>query len=293
MATINENNTENTKDDQQKDDQQKIKVKRSRRRLYETGEPNETEKTTAPPEVKETKKETKPTTKPAAKTKAKVSKKAPEKIKPAAKKSEEEPPVKTAEPPVKKEPPKKEPAAKKEPPKKESTKTPEPPPPPAPVTSRQEDAPEADNKRATQAHTIVKKYAYFSLGTTILPLPLLDVSLLTALQLKMIQRISKLYDVPFQKHLGKSIILSLLGGLNAFSLSRLAFRGLLKIVPGAGYLAGLNFLSVTAITTATTYAIGKVFIQHFETGGTLLNLKPQEFKEYMNKECDRRLKEDQ
>ncbi len=31
---------------------------------------------------------------------------------------------------------------------------------------------------------------------------------------------------------------------------------------------------------ASTWALGKVFIQHFESGGTFLDFKPEEVKEY-------------
>ena len=37
---------------------------------------------------------------------------------------------------------------------------------------------------------------------------------------------------------------------------------------------------MTILAGATTYAVGKVFIQHFESGGTFLNFNPDSVKEY-------------
>jgi uncharacterized protein (DUF697 family) len=42
-----------------------------------------------------------------------------------------------------------------------------------------------------------------------------------------------------------------------------------KFVPVVGSLAGM--ITEPAIAAAATYALGKVFIQHFESGGTLLD----------------------
>jgi len=38
--------------------------------------------------------------------------------------------------------------------------------------------------------------------------------------------------------------------------------------------------TMVLISGPTTWALGKVFIQHFETGGTLLDLNPDEVREY-------------
>lgn len=38
--------------------------------------------------------------------------------------------------------------------------------------------------------------------------------------------------------------------------------------------------AMSAISGAITYAIGQVFIQHFESGGTFLDFDPKKVKEY-------------
>jgi uncharacterized protein (DUF697 family) len=54
--------------------------------------------------------------------------------------------------------------------------------------------------------------------------------------------------------------------------------GLLKMVPLVGPVLG--GFSMSLFSGAATYAIGKVFIQHFEAGGTFLDFNPVTVKEY-------------
>ncbi len=42
----------------------------------------------------------------------------------------------------------------------------------------------------------------------------------------------------------------------------------------------LGALSMPVMAGASTYAIGKVFIQHFESGGTFLTFDPKAVKDY-------------
>jgi uncharacterized protein (DUF697 family) len=46
------------------------------------------------------------------------------------------------------------------------------------------------------------------------------------------------------------------------------FSSGLKMIPGVGTIAGM--FATPAISAASTFAVGRVFVQHLETGGTLL-----------------------
>ena len=48
--------------------------------------------------------------------------------------------------------------------------------------------------------------------------------------------------------------------------------------------------SASAFGGATTYAVGKVFIQHFEMGGTLLNFNPDEVRKYFQEQYQQGMK---
>jgi uncharacterized protein (DUF697 family) len=53
----------------------------------------------------------------------------------------------------------------------------------------------------------------------------------------------------------------------------------LKTVPVLGMLAG-GFV-MPALSAGASYAIGKAFIQHFESGGTLLDFNPPDYREFV------------
>lgn len=131
--------------------------------------------------------------------------------------------------------------------------------------------------KTDEANAIVKKYMLAALVPGLVPLPLIDLAALAGIQLKLVHSLAKLYDVEFSEQLGKSLIASLLGGGIPVSLSA-NLASLIKGLPLVGTVAG--GISVAVCGGASTYAVGKVFIQHFESGGTLLNFDPQQMRDY-------------
>ena len=142
-------------------------------------------------------------------------------------------------------------------------------------------APVADKEG--QARKIVNKYMWLSMGVGFLPFPLLDTAGILALQLRMLQLLSELYNVPFSRDLGKKLISALLGSVVPASLAG-SVMSAVKMVPFLGPIAGL---SMPIFAGAATYAIGKVFIQHFESGGTFLDFEPAKVQEYFRQEFEK------
>jgi uncharacterized protein (DUF697 family) len=132
--------------------------------------------------------------------------------------------------------------------------------------------------KEAQAHELVRHYVWWSAGAGLIPLPVVDLAAVTGVQLKMLGRLAEHYHMPFSEHRGKSIIGALLGSVVPANLARGALGSFIKAVPLVGSLAGL--LTMPALSGAATYAIGKVFIQHFEAGGTLLDFDPDKMKSY-------------
>lgn len=132
-----------------------------------------------------------------------------------------------------------------------------------------------DNLRV-KADKIIKDYAFGSTLTGFIPLPFLDMMSLVGVQRIMIYRLSKLYGVPYSKTLAKSFLASLMSSFTATAASP-ALGSILKIIPGIGTFAG--GVGMAAMGSASTYALGKVFQQHFESGGTLNNFDPEAVKE--------------
>ena len=132
-------------------------------------------------------------------------------------------------------------------------------------------------RKQRQAEDIVKRYSYGSLLPGLVPIPWVDVALIAGVQLKMVQRLAKLYETPFSEQLGKSAIGALVGGGAAGSLAVIS-ANLLRPVPILGQIGGV--LTMSLFGSASTYAVGKVFTQHFETGGTLLTFDAKKMKAY-------------
>jgi uncharacterized protein (DUF697 family) len=149
--------------------------------------------------------------------------------------------------------------------------------------SVQEAAEQDLDLRSSQANNLIKKHVIVVMGASLVPFPLFDLLALTSVQLKMLHSLAKLYEVPFSKNLGKSSIVSLLGGVMPTSTA-MTLASLAKAVPGLGTATGV--ISVSLLGGATTYAIGSVFEQHFESGGTLLDFDAKKMRAYFSNKLE-------
>ncbi|OQX27299.1 MAG: hypothetical protein BWK80_05885 [Desulfobacteraceae bacterium IS3] len=138
--------------------------------------------------------------------------------------------------------------------------------------------------KADTAYKIVKKYMLGAAAAGLIPFPLIDMAALAGIQLKMLHSLSKIYDVEFSENIGKSLIASLLGGGIPLSFS-FNIAGWLKAAPFYGFIGGI--LGTSVFGGASTYAIGKVFVQHFESGGTLLTFDPEKMRAYYTREFEK------
>jgi uncharacterized protein (DUF697 family) len=132
------------------------------------------------------------------------------------------------------------------------------------------------------AQAIVKKYALYSAGAGLIPIPLADFAAITALEVKMLSELGTLYDVPFSQEMVRPIVASLIGGYTSTKVGYGIGGSLMKSVPIVGQAIGL--LSVPAFGAGMTYAIGKVFIQHFASGGTFLDFDPEKVRSHFGKD---------
>ncbi|MGO8792960.1 MAG: YcjF family protein [Terriglobia bacterium] len=133
-------------------------------------------------------------------------------------------------------------------------------------------------EREVNAFKTVKKYMWISGGAGLIPVPFVDWAAVSGVQLKMIAELSKIYEVPFKASRGKAIIGSLAGFVLPYTLACGFVGSMLKAIPVVGALAGAPAMVV--FCGAYAWALGNVFIQHFESGGTFLNFDPEAMKEY-------------
>ncbi len=128
------------------------------------------------------------------------------------------------------------------------------------------------------SEALVKKHVLWSIGCGLIPLPLVDLAAITGTQIHLVSKMSAAYGVPFSEHRVKNIITPLIASVGVVPVGASLISSLVKSVPVFGTLVGVASMPVVA--GATTYAIGKVFISHFEAGGTLLDFNPEAMKAY-------------
>lgn len=133
------------------------------------------------------------------------------------------------------------------------------------------------------ADRIVRENMLWATGGGLIPVPMLDVVAITAVELKMLKELSSLYEVPFREDQVKSILTSLLAGVAAPALGAIT-ASLLKAVPILGVLSGS--IAVPGAAAALTYAVGKVFVQHFASGGTFLDFDPKKVREHFARQFE-------
>jgi uncharacterized protein (DUF697 family) len=134
------------------------------------------------------------------------------------------------------------------------------------------------SERELKSIKIVKRYMLWSMGAGLIPVPFLDWAAVSGVQLRMIAELSKIYDVAFKESCGKAAIGSLAGFVLPHAMAFGWMGSMIKAIPGVGALAGAPAMAL--FSGAYAWALGNVFIQHFESGGTFLNFNPEEVREY-------------
>ena len=137
-----------------------------------------------------------------------------------------------------------------------------------------------DMDKNKQANETIKKHVLWSMGAGLVPLPLIDVAAVTAVQIDMIRDLCKLYEVEFSESVTKSILASLAGS----TLAKIG-ASMLKAIPGVGTILG--GVSMSVMSGATTYAVGQVFTSHLETSGDLAKFDINTAKQAFEREFEK------
>ncbi len=135
-----------------------------------------------------------------------------------------------------------------------------------------------------EANRIIRQNVLWAAGGGVIPFPLLDMIAITVVNAKMLKELSVVYEVPFKEDQVKNIVASLLAGLGAPTLGMALTVSLVKAVPVVGVLSA--FVAVPGLAAAFTYAVGKIFVQHFASGGTFLDFDPKKVREHFAREFE-------
>jgi uncharacterized protein (DUF697 family) len=129
----------------------------------------------------------------------------------------------------------------------------------------------------SRVEAIIKNRALLAAGIGLVPVPVFNLVSVAAIQISMVQSITRLYDIEAKKSWIKNMIASVLGGFGATALSGAALKNL-----GGTPLVGtsLAVLSAPAVNGLTTYAIGYMFVRYFESPKGLLKANAGALKEW-------------
>lgn len=134
--------------------------------------------------------------------------------------------------------------------------------------------------RRIQCDLAISNHVTIALGAGFIPVPFVDFAAVTAVQVDLLYRLCKAYEISFSKEAARSVITSLVGA-SVPSVSATFLSSALKLVPGVGTIAGMFLTPVVA--GVTTYAVGKVFVEHLESGGTLLSFDSNKMRAHFER----------
>jgi uncharacterized protein (DUF697 family) len=140
-------------------------------------------------------------------------------------------------------------------------------------------------RRDELASKLVDRFSLYSGAAGLIPLPFIDLAAVAGVQLQMLRRLSEIYGVPFSDNLGKSLVAGLAGTAIPATTAAAAAGSALKSVPVVG--TGVGALTMSAGSAGATYLIGKFFIQHFASGGTLLDLDLSHYSQSLKTQTDK------
>ena len=139
--------------------------------------------------------------------------------------------------------------------------------------------------RALSGESKIKTYVIASVTARIVPVPLFDIAAVTAIQLRMIQKLSQLYGTPFSESAVRNVITALAGGVLGYGVGAAVAISLTKAIPGVGWMLGM--VSMPAIAGGSTYAIGRAYLKHFEEGGSVFDFDVESMRSYYDEQFEK------
>ncbi|WP_086047870.1 DUF697 domain-containing protein [Hugenholtzia roseola] len=124
-----------------------------------------------------------------------------------------------------------------------------------------------------KADKIIENAVVLAMASAFIPVPWLDMAAVTLVQVDMVRRLAESKGIDATDATIESLVSTLSGGL----LAKLGSQAL-KLIPGWGTIAG--GIGMAVFSGASTYAAGKTFAYHFETGGDLSNFDTEAVKKF-------------
>jgi len=138
---------------------------------------------------------------------------------------------------------------------------------------------ESGPNRSDAANGLIKSACGWAAATSLIPLSGADIGALAAVQANLVINISSLYGEKVEKYAVSGVIATLLGSLLPAYAATYALTAAAKVIPIPGVGSLLSFPAIAGSNAAATYAVGKVFINHYENGGTFATFNAETAKD--------------
>ena len=152
------------------------------------------------------------------------------------------------------------------------------------ATSKKASAPaksavENQENRTEEVRHVINRYSAYSFGVGFVPIPVIDMIGLAALQLNMIKDLHSIHapESKFKDEAGKSAISALFGTIAPQSIASGTIGSAVKGVPVIGGIIGMA--TFPAFAAASTRALGLIFSKHFADGGGVVDFNPKNYVE--------------
>jgi uncharacterized protein (DUF697 family) len=136
--------------------------------------------------------------------------------------------------------------------------------------------------RTAKGRDVIHNNVLWALGAGVVPIPIVDVVAIMAVEVKLLKQLTDVYEVTFTEEIAKKIIGSLLVSVGSVGLGAAIGGSLAKLVPVLG--STLGAVSVPVFAGAFTHALGRIFQSHFEMGGTLLDFDSAAVRAHFKRE---------
>jgi len=143
---------------------------------------------------------------------------------------------------------------------------------------------ESGLSRSDASNGLIKSSCAWAAASTLIPLSGADIAALAAVQANLVINISSLYGEKVEKYAVSGVIATLLGTLLPAYAATYALTAAAKVIPIPGVGSLLSFPALAGSNAAATYAVGKVFVNHYENGGTFASFNPTASKDSLMSE---------
>jgi|MEHZ01.5.fsa_nt_MEHZ011426568.1_4 uncharacterized protein (DUF697 family) len=130
-----------------------------------------------------------------------------------------------------------------------------------------------------QAERILRDHMLIALGVGLVPVPIFDIAAFIGSGAVLVKRLCAVYDVSYKNNIARSALYGIGGAIGSIGVATTLAFSLGKLIPGVGTAAGMVALPLA--NAAFTYAVGKIFIAHFEMGGTLLDFNAKQYSSHI------------